>query len=236
MRATVRQLESVIVFSDLETAVLSELSSVSAVKSYKKNEIVIHEGDSFLVAFHAILEGDLLVQKISTSGKETNLRKLMTGEMFAAPALFGNGIAPGTVIALKDSKIVTIDKKDLLKAIQIEPEIALKILRYFNQRLQEMHQTIHDLVSEKAVVRLTRLIHYTAYRYGTRETSEGTRMNTKLPHQQMARMVGITYEECVRIVGKNLDGIVNYDRGGIITIVDASALESIAFGDQDAFE
>ena len=147
--------------------------------------------------------------------------------MFAAPALFGDRIAPATVIALEDSKIVTIDKSQLLKAIQISPEIAFNILQCFNQRLQEMHQTIHGLISERAVVRLARLIHYTASQYGTKPTKKGACLNRKLPHQQMSRMVGISYEECVRIIGGEFNKIINYGRGGIITIEDPSALQSI---------
>lgn len=230
MRATVQQLEKVSIFSGLEIEALSRLSSISLVSSYKKNETIIHEGDRFSAALHAILVGGLLVKKVASSGKETNLRKLFSGEIFAAPALFGDGIAPGTIVALKDSEIVKIEKAGLLEAIQTTPEIALQILWCFNQRLQEMHQTIHGLISEKAVVRIARLIHYTADRYGVRETLTGACLNTKLPHQYIARMVGISYEECVRIMRKDLDTVVSYSRGGAITIGDAKALESLASG------
>ncbi len=149
------------------------------------------------------------------------------GEMFAAPALFGNGIAPATVTALQATQVVTIEQAALVSAIQVTPDIAIQILRCFNQRLQEMHQTIHGLISERAVVRLARLILYSADRYGTQSTPAGLTLNTRLPHQQMARMVGITYEESVRLIKKELAGMVQYDRGGVITIRDATALESV---------
>ena len=167
------------------------------------------------------------MQKIAPSGKETTLRQLPSGELFAAPALFGDGIATATVTAFKPSQIVTIPKADLLDAIQQEPHVALQILQCFNQRLQEMHQTIHGLISERAVVRLARLIQYMADRYGVEQTSEGACLNTKLPHQQLARMVGITYEESVRLIKKDLATIVQYDRGGVITIQDHHALSTI---------
>ncbi|MFK8185649.1 MAG: Crp/Fnr family transcriptional regulator [Phormidesmis sp.] len=227
MYATIQQLEKVFVFSNLAPEILSQLAEASAVTTYQKGEVIIYEGDPFPVRLHAIVEGLLVVKKVAVSGKETVLRQLCAGEMFAAPALFGDGIAPATVTALNASQIVTIDKSALLTAIQTQPEIAIQILQYFNQRLQEMHQTIHSLISEKAVVRLARLIQYTASRYGTENTSDGYAcLNHKLPYQQMARMIGITYEECVRIMKKELASIVKYDRGGIITIQDLSALKS----------
>ncbi len=227
MRANVQQISKIAIFSNLEPDILSELSHSSCLKSYKQGEIIIYEGDSVPAKLYAIIEGSLLIQKIAMSGKETNLRQLPKGEIFAAPALFGDGIAPATVIAVQNSQIVTIDKSELIKVIQIEPEIAFNILHCFNQRLQEMHRTIHGLISERAVVRLARLIHYTASQHGVKQTEKGACLNTKLPHKQIARMVGISYEECVRIISKDLNGIVNYERGGVMTIQDTLALESI---------
>ena len=227
MYATIEQLATIDVFSNLDSTVLTQLADVARIHGYQQGEILIHEGDRLPAKFHAVLAGKLLVQKIAESGKETTLRQLPAGEMFAAPALFGDGIAPATVKALNDSQIVTIDKTILLGLIQVSPEIALHILHYFNQRLQEMHQTIHGLISERATVRLARLIEYMAKRYGVEQTQEGVQLNMKLPHQQMARMIGITYEECVRIVRKDLDGIISYGRGGSITINDDFALKSV---------
>ena len=137
MKANIEQVAKIFLFSNLKPEILSELSKSSNLKLYKKGEIIIHEGELFLPKLYTIIDGSLLVQKIAISGKETNLRKLSAGEMFAAPALFGDRIAPATVIALEDSKIVTIDKSRLLKIIQISPEIAFNILQCFNQRLKK---------------------------------------------------------------------------------------------------
>ena len=227
MYATAQQLAKVSVFSNLDPRILTKLADASNIRFYKQSEILIHEGDRLPAKFHAVLEGNLLVQKIAESGKETTLRQLPAGEMFAAPALFGDGIAPATVKALKDSQIVIIDKPALLSTIQDTPEVALQILNCFNQRLQELHQTVHGLISERAIVRLARLVLYMAERYGVEQTQEGTRLNIKLPHQQMARMVGITYEECVRTIKKDLENAIVYGRGGIITIHNLSTLTSI---------
>jgi len=227
MQATVTQLATIEIFSKLEPKTLSDLTSNSCLKTYKKNSIVIHEGDLFEARLYALFTGSLLVQKIAASGKETTLRHLSSGEMFAAPALFGDRIAPATLIALTAVQILTIEKAKLIEAIQRSPDIALQILSCFNQRLQEMHKTIHGLISEKAVVRLARLIDYTASRHGIEQTNLGKSLKVKLPHRQMSRMVGITYEECVRIIRKDLTKIIVYERGGIITIKDHQALKSI---------
>ncbi|MGL6342434.1 MAG: helix-turn-helix domain-containing protein [Waterburya sp.] len=48
---------------------------------------------------------------------------------------------------------------------------------------------------------------------------EGDRLNIKLPYYQIARSIGITYEECVRLF-KKLKGTVIYKRGGTIIVQD----------------
>lgn len=225
-QATPKQLQTLSIFAQLDLSTLAELSATSQLAQHPKGSYLIHEGDRFPKKLHALLGGQLLVKKTSPSGKETVLRQLYAGEMFAAPALFGDGIAPADVVALSAAQIVKIDKVALLNAIRNRPEISLNILSCFNQRLQEMHQTIHGLVSERAVVRLVRVIQYLAQRYGVESTAQGDRLNSKLPHQQLSRMVGISYEESVRLVNKELQGLVQYERGGTITIKDAVALRA----------
>ena len=230
MDVTIDHLKGIAIFADLETTILDKLSLGAKLRSYKSGAILIHEGDLFEEKLYTILQGRLSVSKTSPEGKETVLRQLHAGEMFAAPALFGDRKAPGTITSLENSQIITIEKATLLATIQVKPEVALQILSYFNRRIQEMHQTIHGLISERAAVRLARLIKYFAASYGTSKSDQGTQLNSKLPYKRIARMVGITYEECVRIMKKDFQDAIMYQRGGQITITDLAALEQIISG------
>lgn len=225
------QLQEIFVFAHLSTAILDILAQQAHRASYTSGEIVIHEGDRFPACFHAVLTGELQVFKLAASGKETILRTLPAGEMFAAPALFGDGIAVATVKALHSTQVVRIPKPALLAAIQTDPEVALQILGCFNLRLQQMHRTIHGLVSEQAVVRLARLVQYSAQQYGTHPAPSGVQLNTHLSYQHIARSIGISYEECVRLMGHKFKFILAYRRGGTLTILDAIALDQVAAGD-----
>ncbi|MFM9265681.1 cyclic nucleotide-binding domain-containing protein [Tychonema sp. BBK16] len=63
----------------------------------------------------------------------SNIVTLSQGDIFAAPALLGNAIAPATVTAESDVQVLTINREVLLVAIGQNPEIALQILTVFNQ-------------------------------------------------------------------------------------------------------
>jgi CRP/FNR family transcriptional regulator, cyclic AMP receptor protein len=227
MQATIEQLARVQVLKPLDISALKGLQPHSWVRGYQSNEIVMHEGDRLPARLYALVEGTVQIKKTASTGKETLVRIINAGEMFAAPAIFGNGIAPATVIVQVNSQVLSVKREALLDTIGQTPEVALHILEVFNQRLQQLHDTIHGLISERAIVRLIRLIQYYASHYGTEMTTEGEYLKVKLPYYQMARSVGITYEECVRLM-KPLKSAIAYQRGGKIRIENWQELNAIA--------
>ena len=229
MQATIQELSQISVFRDLPEPELECLQPHTQVQRYRQGEIVMHEGDRLPAKLYALVKGSLRVTKTATTGKETLLRILPAGEIFAAPALFGDGIAPAMVTAECDSKILTVERDALLEVIRQTPDIALHILIVFNSRLQQLHETVHGLVSERAIVRLARLLQYLYSEYGTEPSECGRQLKAKLSYYQIARSIGITYEECVRLF-KSLKSVVAYSRGGKITLLNLEGLEAIASG------
>lgn len=229
MLASLAQITQIKVFADLETIDKLNLQPFTVVKHYGKGEIIFHESDTLPAKLYAVASGVIKVSKTATTGKETILRNLGTGEIFAAPALLGNGISPATVTAETDCDILTLERDALLTAIQKKPDIALRMLVIFNNRIQQLHETVHGLVSERAIIRLARLIQYFATTSGTETTAKGERLKESLSYYRMARSIGITYEECVRLI-KSMKSVISYHRGGEITIIDIDKLNDIADG------
>ncbi|MER3495204.1 MAG: cyclic nucleotide-binding protein [Mastigocladus sp. ERB_26_2] len=233
MQASIEKLSQIIVFAGLEPSDKISLQPHTQVQRYKQGEIILHEGDRLPAKLYAVVSGTIQITKTANTGKETILRILDVGEIFAAPALLGNGISPATVTAETDCEILTVERDALLNAIAKNPDIALRMLMVLNNRIQQLHETVHGLVSERAVVRLARLIQYFAAEYGTEPSQNGEILKVKLPYYRIARTIGITYEECVRLV-KSLKSVIAYSRGGKMTIVDAKKLESVASGNTEA--
>ena len=231
MKATVEQLAEIGIFASLNRTELEQLQEHTAIRTYQQGEVVMYEGDRIPEKLYTVLSGSLRVTKIATAGKETILRTLFPGDIFAAPALLGNGIAPATVTAETDVQVLTTEREFLLAAIRENPEIALRILAVFNQRLQQLHDTVHGLVSERAIVRLARFIHYFSIEQGTKIVDNRVCLEKRLPYYQIARSIGITYEECVRLF-KKLKPFVSYSRGGKITVLDWIKLENLASGEE----
>ena len=221
-------------FQDSAIEELKSLIPYSYVREYQQQEIVMHEDDLLPQQLHALISGKLEIEKTGNNGKETILRFIPPGEIFAAPAMFGKGIAPAMVICQQESAVLTIERDALLQIIARSPEISLKIIQVFNQRLQQLHNTVHGLISERAIVRLIRLLQYygnvcgdTPHCGSTQTATEGELLQIRLTYYQLARSIGISYEECVRLF-KQLKGIVGYQRGGKIFVYDWQKLNTIA--------
>jgi CRP/FNR family transcriptional regulator, cyclic AMP receptor protein len=229
MRVTVEQLQQLPLFSGLDLDHLIQLQAHAVVKQYSCGEIILHEGDRLPAKLFAVLSGRIEIKKTAATGKETILRMLPAGELFAAPALFGDGVAPATVVAEQDCQILTIERTTLLEMIQNTPELALQIIAVLTERLQHLHQVVHGLASERAIVRLAQFIQSAAISEGTEETEQGLQLRSQLPYYQMARSIGITYEECVRLF-KQMEAIVTYHRGGKILVLDPAKLAALANG------
>ena len=217
------QLQQIPLFADLEPSLLEKLAASSTLTHYAVNEAVFHEGDELPACLHILVAGRLGIAKIATSGKETILRILPAGEVFAAPALFDKRQAPATVTAIDAAIVLRLEQQALLKAFSQCPELALHLLEVFNQRLQQLHNRVHGLVSERAIVRLVHYLLQVAADRGTDVVTDGERLRSQLTYYQIARSIGISYEECARLF-KQLQPAVTYQRGGFITIVNQQQL------------
>lgn len=229
MLVTIEQLQKISIFSVLDDDQMAQLQAHAVVKKYLCGEVIFYEGDRLSLQLFAVLGGRIEIKKMASTGKETILRTLPAGEIFSAPTLCGDCIAPATVIAEQDCQILTIARTVLLEMIQTTPELALQIIAVLTERLQHLHQVVHGMASERAIVRLAQFIQRAAIVEGSDMTVKGLCLRSRLPYSKIAGSIGITYEECARLF-KQIQAIVTYQRGGKLLILDQSKLDAIAEG------
>ncbi len=189
MQATLEQLTAIAIFAELNSIELARLQPGTQMQPYQQAEIVMSEGDPLPAKLYALVEGALQIAKTAATGKETILRTLLAGDFFAAPAFLGDRIAPATVTAKRDCWVLTIERSMLLEAIQHHPEIALQMMQVLNQRIQQLHETVHGLVSERAIVRLARFIQRSAL-HGTKSSAVGQQLQVKIAALLNQSMMG----------------------------------------------
>ncbi len=112
-------------------------------KTYRNGEIIVRQGD---VGEHmyVIQEGQVEVV-VDRDGQELRLRLLGKGEFVGEMALFEREVRSATVRALGDVRVLTIDRKGLLRRIQEDPSLAFRIIETMSRRIRDLTQEMARL-------------------------------------------------------------------------------------------
>lgn len=112
-------------------------------KVYQDGEIITRQGDVGK-AMYVIQQGkvEVLMEK---DGQETLLRVAEEGEFLGEMAIFDHEVRSATLRAKGEVKVLTIDKKNFLKRIHVDPSLAFKIVQTMSQRVRELGDEVARL-------------------------------------------------------------------------------------------
>jgi CRP/FNR family transcriptional regulator, cyclic AMP receptor protein len=233
MYATAQQLAQVAALQDFDLGELEKLLIKSCICNYNTGEVVINEKDNLQSQLYFLIEGRLQIVKRNNTVKVSS--QMPSGEIFAAPAMLRDCISEMMIIALTNSQVLTIERESFLNAIRQTPELALRILQICDRNIQNLHHTVHDLISERALVRLVRFVEYYGSQFGTVVIQEGYQLNMRLPYYQIARSIGISCEECLLIFA-TIKPLMTYYSGGVIQVRNWQELGNFVNGTGDSFD
>ena len=105
-------------------------------KIYQDTEVIIKQGDQGDCMF-VIQEGLVEVVK-EMDGREVVLALRGTGEFFGEMEIFEREVRSATVRALGEARVLTIDKKNLLRRIPEDPSMAFHLVQSMSARIREL--------------------------------------------------------------------------------------------------
>ena len=105
-------------------------------KIFNDGEVIIRQGDAGDFMFE-ILDGQVEVLQ-EKGGEEVRLAVLEKGDFFGEMAIFEREKRSATVRAHGQVRVLTVDKKILLRRISEDPSLALRILGRMSHRIREM--------------------------------------------------------------------------------------------------
>ncbi|KHE90238.1 MAG: putative geranylgeranyl reductase [Candidatus Scalindua brodae] len=122
---------------DMETNTLGRL--------YKDGEAIVTQGE-LGHCMYVILSGKVEVIKLM-NGKEIKINEMSEGECFGEMALFDHNIRSATVRSIGESRVLTVDKKNLLFWIQKDPSMAFQIMQTACDRIRKLTDEISRMKS-----------------------------------------------------------------------------------------
>jgi CRP/FNR family transcriptional regulator, cyclic AMP receptor protein len=210
-------------FSSLSSMELQQIGRKIKIKSLRKGEVVLNEEDTNEYMY-IILTGKVKVVRTTRGGKEIILAMHRSGESFGELSLIDTKTVPAVVLAAEHSTVAIIARKDFYSMISAHRKVLDSLLQILCSRLRDSWGRIQLLSFNNASQRIRMLLVQMANECG-RGTAEGTLLNTRLTHQDIADMTGVARETATRILDKlHRDGVIKVVKGKI-TLLEHDLLE-----------
>lgn len=201
--------------SSLSSAELQSLAARTVRKLFSAGEWLFSEGEP-CNGLHIVAFGRVRIFKTSMNGREQVLAVEGPGSTVAELPVFDGGAYPASVIALEDSEIAFISRRDFQAFCMEHPEVALKVLAVVGSRLRRLVGIIEELSFTTIRQRLASTLLKFAQAEG-KKTARGVEFRLPASHQELANQLGTVRE----LISRNLmrlqaEGLLEVDAREVV--------------------
>jgi CRP/FNR family transcriptional regulator len=194
-------------FRGITPANKAALAAICVPRTLSKREMLFVEGDRG-DAMYILASGNVQIYKSGPSGKESAIKTIGPGEIFAEVILFEQNVYPASAIALKKSLAYSIDKRLFLRLLADE-RFRNDFMRLLMQKQRYLISRIHDLTSGSVE---TRFIRFLEEQYGRRRD-----YRLLIPKKDIAQAIGATSETFSRLINRmQKDGTMTVKKDRIV--------------------
>lgn len=208
------KLRAVPIFADLGTDDLEELSRLVGYRQLPKGAFIVTQNERGN-SLYLLVAGRVKISLTSPDGRELALNYLDAPSHFGEMSLVDSEPRSADVIACSDVELLTLDGKDLSKAIQLQPRLALSLIATLSRRLRQTITRLQDLAFHDATHRVMRvLLNIATAAYETR----GVPVIVGFTHYEIATVAGTSRETASRVISQLAKEEVLATRGRRIVV------------------
>lgn len=206
------------IFNHLQEEEMAEVAKTVRPIHLKKGQLLHRAGDDS-DSLYILHTGKVKVYRLSESGKEQLIRILKPGDFTGELALFKESIHGDYAEAVEKTEICSIQRRDLQELLQRYPNISLKILSEFSNRLGHAESQMTSFATEDVE---TRIALYLAQQV---EENKSAVYRLPMSKKDLASFLGTTPETISRKLAKFEDeGWIRQEDQRRIHVVDLDAL------------
>ncbi len=215
MLRPMKQLKEVSLFKGLSDAELKELEPYLAAVRIKKKETIFSEGEP-PEWFYLVLSGKIKITKLSHEGKEIILEVISPTDIFGGVAVIKGFPYPANAVAMEDSEILRISRKNLMRLVDRFPNLMYCIALQLGDRMKSSYDSLKNIALERVEARIAALLLKLSRKVGV-STKDGLLIDMRLTKQDVADMVGTTVETSIRTFSKfKKQGLVSESAGRFV--------------------
>ena len=193
---------------------------------YRKGEQVYDQGD-LPKYLYVVLSGRFRVTMTRADGFEFLLEIMGPGALMGeGPALDGSPRYASSV-ATEDSELLRFAIADLSEAFQGNPELAMHLLSVTSAKQRNLANRLLALTMASPKSRIAEMLFRISGTYGV-QTGDQIVIETRLSHEQIAALVGVTRVTVTRAMQElTAEGVLRVDESSI-QILDARRLHEFS--------
>ena len=116
-------------------------------KEYEVGEIIVRQGEPGDCMF--VVQAGQVVATIEQDEQESMLGLLGPGDFFGEMCVFEKQPRSATVRALSYARVLTVDKKGLLRQITVDPTLAFNLLEKMSARIRTLNSQVAWMTGEQ---------------------------------------------------------------------------------------
>lgn len=195
-----RAIKNIPFFACLSEEAINKFKHVLIKKHFPKNNIIFMEEDT-MNYMYIIVSGRVKVVHQEFDGKEHILAVHKAGDFFGEMALLDGKTAPATVIAMEDTDMLIMSKKDFEECLLNDNKALKGIISILCLRLRQSWMMNKALSMSTAEDKLRTLLKLMGMHYGIKD-QRGALITLKLTHQDIADYLAISRETVTRILNR----------------------------------
>jgi CRP/FNR family cyclic AMP-dependent transcriptional regulator len=214
-------LKKLSLFSTLSFIEIDRLAVYARLQRVRRGEVLFSKGDvgSTLVA---VVAGGVKICVPSPEGKEIVLNVIQPGEVFGEISLLDGQPRTANALAMFDSEILTLDRREFIPFLKQNPDVMLTLLAVLCDRLRRTSEQVEDVLFLELEGRLAKMLIRRAQVDSTGE------LRVRATQKELGQMIGLSRES----TNKQLQiwanrGFIQIEKGSVI-IRNLSALQKIA--------
>ena len=211
------------IFKDLKSQHIDLLINSSKIIELKKGDILFSEKE-LVNNIYVTIHGKVTLYRLSESGQKRIIYILDKGEVINE-VIFDKLPASITCEAFENTKILSVNRNNLLKIMEEDFQFTKNILYSMGRKIRRLYRQLKNTVPIKMDKKLAAKLWKLSRDYGI-EVEEGTLIDLDISITYLADMLGSTRETISRCVSNfEKDGLIKF-RGRKIIIKDRDALST----------
>jgi len=205
---------------------IRELAPTKKLKTYKKREILFHEGD-YAGSVYFIESGRVKTFKVNKDGKEFTTGLFGKGDIIGHIAVLQQSDQFESAIAMEDARVCKISSDDFNELLFRNKEVAKAFVKLLSGNLMEKEQELLNLAYNSVAKRVADGLISLKTKYQEQDKSDD--FSIAIPRDDLASIVGTSTESVIRVLSDFKSEKWIEVKGSNITIRDEMALKNLFY-------